>query len=139
MSPAYISAIQNNLPHATIVFAHFHIVKLFNEKLSKIRRELYNQMKEKSDKKFLKGSRWLLLKNPENLDDSKNKRQRLQEALEVNHSLATAHYLKEDLRLLWSQKTKKDAEKFLKIWVEKARASGISILMKFANTLCAHH
>ena len=138
MSPAYISAIQNNLPKAAIVFDHFHIIKMFNEKLSELRRNLYNQMEEKSDKRFLKGSRWILLKNPENLDDSKNERQRLQEALGINHSLATAYYLKEDLRQLWSQPNKRAAAKFLKHWIERARASDIPILMKFANTLYAH-
>ena len=38
MSPAYISAVMDNLPKAAIVFDHFHVVKLFNEKLSDLRR-----------------------------------------------------------------------------------------------------
>ncbi|MDZ7292405.1 MAG: ISL3 family transposase [candidate division KSB1 bacterium] len=38
MSSAYITAVQKNLPHANIVFDHFHVVKLLNEKLTELRR-----------------------------------------------------------------------------------------------------
>lgn len=34
MSPSYISAVSTHLPEATIVFDHFHIIKMFNDKLS---------------------------------------------------------------------------------------------------------
>ena len=137
MSPAYISAIQSNLPRAAIVFDHFHVIKLYNDKLSKLRRKLYKQVSE-TDKDILKGTRWLLLKNPDNLDADRNEQQRLQKALEINQPLATAYYLKEDLRQLWSQPDKKTAEKFLMAWAERARATKILLLIKFANTLCAH-
>ncbi|MBF0427965.1 MAG: transposase [Magnetococcales bacterium] len=42
-------------------------------------------------KEVLKGTRWLLLKKPRNLDDERNESERLREALEVNQSLATAY------------------------------------------------
>lgn len=98
MSPAYISAVRNNLPNAAIVFDRFHVVKLFNDKLSQLRREMYREATELMHKKVLKGTRWLLLKNPENLDDTKKELKRLQEALKMNQPLATAYYMKEDLR-----------------------------------------
>ncbi len=41
MSPAYELAVETHLPDATIVFDRFHIVKLLNEKLSELRRQLY--------------------------------------------------------------------------------------------------
>lgn len=40
MGPAYISAVRANIPDATLVFDHFHIIKLFNEKLTKLRCDL---------------------------------------------------------------------------------------------------
>jgi transposase len=94
MSSAYIRAVQDNLPEAVHVFDHFHVVKLFNEKLSAFRRELYHQASGKEDRQVLKGTRWLLLKNPENLDEDRNELQRLEEALRLNKPLATAYYLK---------------------------------------------
>ena len=102
MSQAYISAVSSNLPHATIVFDHFHVIKLMNEKLTELRRDLYREATDLLQKDVLKGTRWLLLKNPENLRDDRNERARLEEALSLNKPLATAYYMKEDLRLLWS-------------------------------------
>ena len=96
MSPAYIQAVRENLGDAIHVFDHFHVIKLFNEKLSDFRRELYHEATEKMDKEVLKGTRWLLLKNPENLDPKRNERERLEEALRMNQPLATVYYLKED-------------------------------------------
>jgi len=56
MSPAYISAVMENLPEATIVFDHFHVIKLFNEKLSDFRRALYHQATTAMGKAVLKGT-----------------------------------------------------------------------------------
>ena len=38
MSPAYWEAVSTHLPGATIVFDHFHLIKLFNDRLSDLRR-----------------------------------------------------------------------------------------------------
>ncbi len=113
MSPAFTKAVRENLPDATLVYDHFHIIKLFNEKLTQLRRDLHRSITDVMQKKALKGVRWLLLKNPENLDDTKGESRRLREALDLNAPLATAYYLKEDLRLLWSQPGKRAAGKFL--------------------------
>lgn len=137
MSPAYISAILENLKGATIVFDHFHVIKLYNDGLSDLRRQLYHEA-EVMEKKVIKGTRWLLLKNPENLNKERDEHRRLQEALELNQPLATAYYMKEDLRQLWKQPDKKTAENFLIDWVYRAGSSGISMLQKFAQTLAAH-
>lgn len=138
MSKAYISAVTENLPAATIVFDHFHVIKLFNDKLQEFRRQLFNQAQSEMEKKVIKGTRWLLLKNPENLVEERNEPQRLQKALELNQPLATAYYMKEDLRQLWSEKTRKRATRFLADWIARARVSGISMLEKFADTLQLH-
>ena len=98
MSPAYISAVSANLPKAAIVFDHFHLIKIFTEKLSEIRRDLHHEATQKG-KKVLEGLRWLLLKNPDNFNPQFNEKQRLEEVLLLNKSLATVYYLKDDLRL----------------------------------------
>jgi transposase len=138
MSPAYISAVTENLPEATIVFDHFHVIKLFNDRLSEFRRQLYRQVTISKQKKVIKGTRWLLLKNPENLDPARDEHQRLQQALELNQPLATAYYMKEDLRRLWSQNNQKAADIFLDDWIARAKSSEIKMLEKFADTLIEH-
>jgi len=138
LSPAFTKAVTENLPAATLVYDRFHVVKLFNEKLSDLRRELHREATDKLHKKVLKGTRWLLLRNPENLDDAKGERRRLEEALKLNESLALAYYLKEDLRQFWEQSDGVAASKFLTRWIRKAEASGIPILHTFARTLAIH-
>jgi transposase len=137
MSPAYREAVSTHLPKAKIVFDHFHVVKLFNEKLSDLRRDLHREATDKQ-KKVLKGTRWLLLKAAENLDETKNEKARLEEALALNKSLATAYYLKEDLGQFWEQTGKKVATLFLKDWIKRAEASGIKMLQQMAKTLHTH-
>jgi transposase len=137
MSQAYISAVTTCLPEATLVFDRFHVVKLMNDKLSKLRRSLQRQAEE-AHKQVLKGTRWLLLMNPENLDEEKNERQRLEEALALNAPLAAAYYLKEDLRRIWTQPNKEAATRFLEDWIARARSTGIRQLQQMANTLSLH-
>jgi transposase len=137
MSPAYREAVSTHLPKATIVFDHFHVVKLFNDKLSDLRRWLYNRA-EDEQKKVLKGVRWLLLKAPENLDTQRDEEERLEQALKLNKPLALAYYMKEDLRQFWEQPGKRFATAFLNDWIRRAKASGVQMLLQMAKTLDAH-
>lgn len=138
MSPAYQKAVQKHLPKATLVFDRFHVVKLLNHKLTQLRRQLYRQATDDLHKKVLKGTRWLLLKNPDHLDPVKGEPGRLRAALRLNESLATAYYLKEDLRQIWEQLGKFPARMKLLDWYHQALDSGIRVLQDFARTLLAH-
>jgi transposase len=137
MSKAYIRAVRENIRHAVHVFDHFHVIKLFNEKLSALRRQLFHELTAQGQR-LLKGVRWLLLKNPENLDPTKKEPQRLERALKLNEPLAKAYYLKEDLRQIWMQPRKHMARVALKEWLATARSSGVRILEQFADTLEEH-
>jgi transposase len=137
MSQAYINAVRAHLPEATLVFDHFHVVKLMNDKLSALRRALQRKAEAEATE-VLKGSRWLLLKDPQKLSAERNEAERLKAALELNAPLASAYYLKEDLRQLWSQPDKERASKFLDGWIERARATGIRQLLTMSNTLSLH-
>ena len=138
MSAAYRGAVSAHLKGAVIVFDHFHVIKLFNDKLSDLRRALYREATEVMHKDVLKGTRWLLLKNPENLDAEKDEKRRLEEALALNKPLATAYYLKEDLRRFWERPGKRFATAFLDGWLRRAEASGVKMLVQMARTLAAH-
>ena len=138
MSPAYIDAVVRHLPKATVVFDRFHVMKLYNDKLSNLRRELYQEASQKMHKEVLKGTRWLLLKRPEHLDDTRNERARLEEALRLNQPLATAYYMKEDLAEVWEQDDEEQATAWLLDWVRRAESSGIRMLKNFAKTIRAH-
>ena len=137
MSPAYIGAVESNLPQTPIVFDRFHIVQLVHHTLSELRRST-QRTADAAGRKAVKGSLWVLLKNPENLDEGRQERRRLEEALELNKGLAVGYYLKEDLRQLWSCWNKTAGRRFLQSWIRRARMSGFALLKKLANTLSRH-
>lgn len=138
MSRAYTKAVLENLKEAVLVYDHFHIIKLYHEKLTELRRDLYREATEGLHKDVLKGIRWLLLKNPENLDPQKQERERLDAGLELNSPLFVSYYMKAQLRLLWEQPDKRAARRLLNGWIALADISGIRMLKSFAKTLAAH-
>jgi transposase len=138
MSPAYIDAVTTHLPGASLVFDRFHVIKLYNDKLSELRRALYHQLKDTIQKEVLKGVRWLLLKRPEHLDPTRKEPKRLEEALRLNEPLATAYYLKEELNEVWEQDDEEAAQTILMEWILYAESTGIRVLQNFAKTLRFH-
>jgi transposase len=137
MWPAFIGSVMENCPDADIVFDHFHIVKMLNQKLDEIRRDLFRDETQYNKRALIQGTRWLLLKNHDNLSEKAS--DRLKEALAVNKPLAAAYYLKEELRLLWQQDDIHKAWEFLTSWVKRAYESGLFKLREFANTLMSHY
>ena len=135
MSVAYIDAVTTYLPHATLVFDRFHVIKLYNEKLTQLRRDLYRQLTDSLEKSALKGVRYLLLKRSENLDPARNEPERLAEALRLNEPLAIAYYLKDELNEIWEQEDEEQAQALLMDWVLYAESTGIRMLHQFARTL----
>ena len=76
MSSDCYAAVMKHLPNALQVFDRFHIVKLMNDKLTQRQREMQREA-EVMARKVLKGLRWLLVKLPKTLDESKNEHLRL--------------------------------------------------------------
>jgi transposase len=134
MGKAYIKAVKENLPEIPIVFDHFHVIKLYNEKLTKLRRDLQREAQD-TDKDVLKGTRWLLLKSPKKLCTLNEECQKLKDALKLNEPLAMAYYLKDDLGQIWKQNDKVEAGFLLWEWVKKAASSGVKMLIQFAKIL----
>ena len=137
LSSAFISSVYENCPNAIHVFDHFHVVKLMNEKLDEIRRVQYNVEKDINKRKVLKGTRYLLLRNGADIFDKEYKT-RLVNALDKNKPLSQAYYLKEQLREIWTQVNKEEAEKVMLDWTKQAQESKVPQLMKMAATVMAH-
>lgn len=137
LSAAFISSVYEHSPNAVHVFDHFHVVRLMNEKPDDIRRVQYNMEKDINKRKVLKGTRYLLLSNGEDIFDKEYKT-RLDNALDMNKPLSQAYYLKEQLREFWTQGNKEEAEKVMLDWVSQAKESKVPQLMKMAATIMAH-
>jgi transposase len=138
LSLAFQKAVRENLPSAVVIFDRFHVIKLYNEKLTELRRDLHRQATDDLKRDVLKGTRWLLLKNHENLDPLKGEPGRLKEALKLNESLAAAYYLKDDLNQLWEQDSAFAAQLKMYDWYHQAMATGVRHCQQFARTLLAH-
>ena len=135
MSAAYWSAVLDHLPDAALVFDKFHVIKLMNERLDDLRRQMVREA-EGAMKLKIKGTRFLLLRNPENLKTDQIPK--LDRALRLNEPLLVGWYLKEELRELWNQPSRQDMEAFMKDWCEKTEQSAIGQLIKMAKTLRLH-
>ncbi len=132
MGRAYIAALMEHLPLTEIVFDHFHVVKLVNSKIDKLRKQLSKEA-ETLGTPVQKGIRWAILKNPENLTDKQQSL--LQQLLQFNTPLAKAYILKEQLRAFWSFSCSKKAESFLKQWIQDVRSIGSSPMNTLAKTI----
>ena len=113
MSEPYRKAVSTHLNKAKIVFDHFHVVKLFNDKLSDLRRRCTARRPGRAEE-GPQGNAVAVAEGPENLDPKRDEKDRLEEALKLNKPLATAYYLKEDLRQFWDQPGKTFAGAFLR-------------------------
>jgi transposase len=134
MSSAYTSAIKNHLPEAIHVYDRFHVMKLFNEKLSDLRRRLYRETQDKEEKESLKGVRFDLLKR----EPSEKGAKRLEKALSIHADLAVAHVLKEQLYAFWKQDDEEEAKQCIVDWIADAEWSDIPEMKAFADTLRNH-
>jgi transposase len=138
MSPAYTKAIATHLPDALHVYDRFHVMKLFNEQLTKLRRRLFHETTDQEGKNALKGIRFSLLKRPENLDEKKEEPKKLQDALNLHADLAVAYALKEQLVELWEADDEQEAMPLLADWIADAEWSQIPEMQDFAKTLRNH-
>ena len=129
----YRAAVQAKLPHADIVADRFHVMKQLNERLTQLRRAVQRRADE-ATQEVLKGSRWLLVKNRDELKPEEEAR--LMEVLAASPELRTAYLLKEEFRTIFEKiNDPRQAKRFLRAWIWKANRTGDRYLAKFVNTL----
>jgi transposase len=128
----YIKAVKEYCPRADIVFDQFHVVKAFGRVIDKVRNSEYRKA-NKQCKEVMKGSKYIFLKNRENLlQDEKPK---LRSLLKMNEAITTVYILKDYLKKLWRYRYPKCAESFLNYWCSIAIESKIKPAIAFAKTL----
>lgn len=128
----YIKAVKECCPKAAIVFDQFHVVKAFGNVINKVRNAEYRKA-DKTKKEIIKGSKYLLLKNKDNLLEEE--KPRLKAILKLNEAITTVYILKDYLKKLWHYKYPKSAKKAIDNWCSLAYESGIRAVKAFAKPL----
>lgn len=136
MNASYEEEVKANCPQAQIVYDLFHVVaKYGREVIDRVRVDEANRLRhDKPARKIVKSSRWLLLRNEDNIERPED-RVRLAELLKANRKLATVYVLKDDLKALWDYRHEGYARRFWKTWYSRAIRSRIEPLKKFARRL----
>jgi len=133
MWDAYHEAAQAKLPHARLTVDRFHVMKNLNDAVTKARRAIQKQADD-ATKALLKGCRWLLVKNAENL--TAEEQAKLQAMLAASPALKTCYELKEAFRAWFNQSgNRAQAEQGLDDWLAQVQASGLKALQAFTQTL----
>lgn len=135
MNTAMDLEVQKHCPRASVVYDLFHVVAKFGrEVIDRVRIDQANLLRENPDgRKVVKRSRWLLLRNRDNL--SAEQSVKLTELLEANAPLTTVYVMKTQLKELWYAPTEEEAQRRWEEWFNMAMASGIKPLMTFARRL----
>ena len=131
----YAEEVRAQCPKARIVYDLFHVVaKYGREVIDRVRVDEANRLRaDKQARKVVKHSRWLLLRNRENVPEADQIR--LDELLAANRQLFTVYVLKDDLKALWGYRHAGYALRFWRQWYRRAMRSGIEPLRRFARNL----
>jgi transposase len=136
MWPGYVNAAQEVFGDGVrVTIDRFHVMKNFQEQLTKARREIQRGL-GKDAAKELKGTRWLWVKNWENLTELE--RAQLEELKGRFPLLRQLAEQREGLRALFEDQTISSAaegQKRLRAWLEQARQLGLKGLETFCTTL----
>jgi transposase len=130
MSPAFISGIEANFENAAITFDRFHVMKLMNEAIDQVRRE------ERAHNASLKRTRYIWLKNPENLTEKQRKD--LGSLKDMRLKTSKAYEIKLSLRDFWELRDPVMAQLYLKKWYFWATHSRLPPIIEKAKTIKNH-
>ena len=125
-------SIAEYLPHAGIVYDRFHLMMNMNQSVDQVRRMEWRNA-SKQDRKVIKGSCFLTLANPENLD--LKGAEKLQSLLKINENLSIAYQLKEQFKAIFAYKYTACAIKSLEQWAEIASQSGLEPFKRLSRSL----
>jgi transposase len=135
MWQAYIKVIAKKASGAVHILDRFHIMQKMSKAIDQVRAAEAKQLKRDGYEPILKGSRWLLLKRPENLTEKQSLQ--LGELLKYNLRSVRSHLMKEDFQQFWDYVSPTWAGKFLDEWCIRAMRSKIEPMKKVAKTLRA--
>ncbi|MEK7756190.1 MAG: ISL3 family transposase, partial [Planctomycetota bacterium] len=134
MHDPYELEIRKQCRRAALIYDHFHVTKPLSLAIDNIRRRLQSELPP-DGKRYLKGSRFLLLRNREDLTQKQRIRLRDLLRLPANEILSAGYILKEDLRVVFRRLDPKQARAELRDWKRRARESGVPEILAYVKML----
>ena len=135
MWPAFVSAVEEKLPGAEIVFDRFHVSSHMGEAVDAVRRDEHRKLMENKDER-LKGSRYNWLRREENIKEEK--REEFEGLKNSGLKTARAWAIKELLIEFWECRNEGFGEDFFKRWYAWAIRSRLEPVKKVAKMLKKH-
>ena len=129
--------IRERCPDAVLCVDAFHVVQAATDALDEVRREVWNEARRAGQDQLarrLKGARFALWKNPENLTGRQTVK--LAQVQKTNKRLYRAYLLKEQLRQIYRLKPG-PAIALLDGWIAWARRCRLPSFVKLAKTITA--
>jgi transposase len=122
-------------PQASILFDKFHVLRHLSDALDEVRKSEYARLTGK-DRRFIKGQKYTLLSNRENLNSAG--RRSLKTLLAANKRLNTAYILKESFGQMWSFQQPGWALRFFENWRSSLKWQRLKPYEKFAKMIESH-
>lgn len=135
MWKAFRNSTKRNAPEAAILFDKFHVLRHLGGALDKIRKHEYARLTGKS-RKFIKGQKYTLLSNRENL--TRDGKKSLKLLLAANKRLNTAYLLKETFGQLWTYNKEGWARRFFENWRDSLKWQRLKPYEEFAGMIDRH-
>jgi transposase len=132
MSPAFIKGVETNLPNASVVFDRFHVSKVINEAVDKVRKA------DVVNNPILKGSKYIFLKNRENLSEYQKQRLEGIRLSGLNLKTMKALNIREAFQQIYQASTAEMFDKLLRKWYFWATHSRIEPIKEAAYTIKRH-
>jgi transposase len=139
LGPAFIKSVraEGHAPNAVICADPFHVVKLVGDALDEVRRDLWQTLRRLPDDRWakdFKGSRWALLKNPEDLTDTQA--DQLAKIRRTRGGIWRAYEMKEQFRAIFAGDLDRDhAAVLLDRWCARAQRCRLDPFIKAARTM----
>ena len=129
---AFRNVVEKHCKNASICFDHFHLAQHFSKAIDKIRIQETHNASDKN-KEIYKGTRWLMLRNPDNLKEKQ--KAALDRLLAINKKLFTAYLLRERFREIFKGLSAHSRLIRLTIWKAEARSARIGPITDFLKKI----
>ena len=132
MSPAFIKGVSENLPNAQITFDKFHILKIINEAVDKVRKE------EVGTNKLLKGTKYIWLKNYSNLTKKQKEELESLTMSKMNIKTTRAYNIRQSFQEIYQAEIEEEFITYFNKWYYWATHSRLEPMIKAAKTVKKH-